>query len=332
MKQYSIEVQHCGTFNCLENETLLAAGQRAGFGFPNACRNGNCERCLGKLVSGSIQHSRQGHITYADTSAAEAILTCVALALEDCIVNVPNTTAPGQLPIVTKACQVLSLEPLAHNISLISLQLPAGRAIQWHPGQYLLLLINDEEYAFSIANAPNGRHLELHIRHDSANASAHKIIEHLQNNPVVQAKLPFGNRHLGSLDEQAPLWLICGSTGFSQAKAIIEGVLNSAKKRSIHLFWGARTQEDLYLHALAQQWADQGLIEYTPILSEQSVKGFQQGLVHQAVLAEKRPNVPPVCLIAGSPDMGWAVFDALVAAGFDADKLHSDVFDYAPRS
>src|SRR5690625_6010609 len=72
---------------------------------------------MGELVSGSIKHSRHGQITYAHTEAANAILTCVALALEDCIVNVPNTTAPGQHPVVTKACQILSFEPLAPTIS-----------------------------------------------------------------------------------------------------------------------------------------------------------------------------------------------------------------------
>lgn len=286
---------------------------------------------MGKLVSGSIKHSRHGQITYAHTAAANSVLTCVALALEDCIVNVPNTTAPGQHPVVTKACQILSLEPLAHNISRALLQLPAGRAVNWHPGQYLLLLIAGEEYAFSIANAPQGRIVELHIRHDSANDSAAKIIHFLQNETVVRIKLPFGDRHLGNMDNQAPLWLICGSTGFAQAKAVIEGVLAEAPSRPVHLFWGANQIDGLYMHELAQQWAQQGLIEYTPVLSAQQHDDFQSGLVHEAVLAKQLPTTPPVCLIAGSPDMGWAVFDALVAAGFNPEQLHSDVFDYAPR-
>lgn len=331
MAQHRVEVLHCGHFNCPEHDTILAAGQAAGFGFPNACRNGNCERCMGKLVSGSIKHSRHGHITYAHTAAANAILTCVALALEDCIVNVPNTTAPGQHPIVTKACQVLSIEAVAHNISCVLLQLPTGRAVTWHPGQYLMLLIEDAKYAFSIANAPNGRVIELHIRHDSANDSAATILSYLHDHKVVRVQLPFGERHLGVLAEEAPLWLICGSTGFAQAKAVIEGALAATPERDIHLFWGASHSEGLYLHETAQQWAQQGLIEYTPVLSEQIHDDFAQGLVHEAVLAKALPAAPPVCLIAGSPEMGWAVFDALVAAGFNPEQLHSDVFDYAPR-
>jgi len=286
---------------------------------------------MGELVSGSIKHSRHGQITYAHTEAANAILTCVALALEDCIVNVPNTTAPGQHPVVTKACQILSFEPLAPNISRALLQLPAGRSVQWHPGQYLLLLIEGDEYAFSIANAPQGRIIELHIRHDSTSDSATKIVHYLQHETVVRIKLPFGNRHLGAMDDTGPLWLICGSTGFAQAKAVIEGVLAETPSRPMHLFWGASESDGLYLHELAEQWEQQGLIEYTPVLSEQQHDDFQSGLVHEAVLAKQLPNTPPVCLIAGSPPMGWAVFDALVAAGFSPEQLHSDVFDYAPR-
>src|SRR5699024_2867311 len=293
-------------------------------------RNGNCERGMGELLVGSVQHSKTGQITRAGEQKAARVLYCAAHALEDCEIKVPNTTAPGQFPIVTKACQVVEVKRLSAYISQVLLQLPAGKKIEWYPGQYLMLLIDGQEYAFSIANAPVERQVELHIRHGVENVSAQKIMGYLHENSTVRVKLPMGTRHLGALnDQQRPLWLICGSTGFAQAKAMVAGAIE--QKREIHLFWGARQAEELYLHELAQEWASKGVLTYTAVLSDEYVEGFAEGLVHEAVLATPVPAEQPQCLIAGSPAMAWAVFDALTAAGGDPQLLHSDVFDYAPR-
>ena len=286
---------------------------------------------MGKLLSGRVKLARSGQIVDAHTEASKNLLICVAQPLEDCTVHVPNTTAPGQLPLVTKACRIKALTPLSATISRALLELPAGRPVTWHPGQYLLLVIQGEEYAYSIANAPRGRHIELHIRHDSGNTNAQKIIEYLAKESVVTVKLPLGERHLQRFNNERPLWLICGSTGFAQAKAIIEDVLEKDPQRPLHLFWGAHDAEGLYLHPLAAEWAAQGKLSYTPVLSHEQREGFAQGLVHEAVLAAPAPAQSPLCLVAGSPEMAWHVFDALVAAGFDPEHIHSDVFDYAPR-
>jgi len=285
---------------------------------------------MGELLAGSVRHSKTGVITHANEQNAARVLYCVAQAITDCEIKVPNITAPGQLPVVTKACQVLRINELSQHVSQVFLQLPAGKAVTWHPGQYLALLINGEEFPFSIANAPTGRHIELHIRHAGSGTNAELIMAYLRENPTVRVTLPMGQRHVGTLDSARPLWLICGSTGFAQAKAIIEAAI-AAGHPAIHLFWGARNLEELYLHALPEQWAADGLIDYTAVLSEEPAPGLAEGLVHEAVLAVQPPQVQPQCLIAGSPAMGWAVFDALTEAGFPPQDLHADAFDYAPR-
>lgn len=286
---------------------------------------------MGTLLAGSVQHSKTGVITHAGEQNAARVLYCVAHAITDCEIKVPNITAPGQLPLATKACQVVSINTLSDNVSQVLLQLPAGKAVTWYPGQYLALLIGEEEFPFSIANAPTGRQIELHIRHDNGSTNAQRVMAYLHEHPTVRAKLPMGQRHLAMLNKQRPLWLICGSTGFAQAKAVIEAAL-AAGKPAIHLFWGARNVAELYMHELPERWAAEGLIDYTAVLSEQATTELAEGLVHEAVLATQWPQVPPQCLIAGSPAMAWAVFDALTEAGFDPQHLHADAFDYAPRA
>lgn len=319
------------SFTCLPEETIVEAGKRQGFGFPVACRNGVCERCMGQLLSGSIRVARKDHTIHAGEAAAERVLYCVAHALTDCEIVVPDLTAPGELPIVDCSCQVLAVTPLNHDISRVTLQLPAGRPPRWHAGQYLLLKL-DEAAAYSIANAPREgeRQLQLHIRHNADNPAAERIIAHLKSEPTVAVQLPLGERFIDQ-PEPRPHWFICGSTGLAPARAMIERLGQLNFEQPVRLFVGARTAADLYLQdelvALSQALPD---MQWQVALSDETAEGCFKGLVHEAALAHPRPE-SPVVHVGGSPAMAWAVFDALVAAGIGAADIHSDVFDYAPR-
>ena len=335
MTQHTITVSGCGGghhYSADSTESLLEAGLRAGFGFPSACRNGNCLRCQGTLLKGSVQ-LRNGQTIQAGEAAAAQVLYCVAYAQEPCEINVPDITAPGQLPVIEAACQITDITPLNHDVSRVMLKLPAGKAVQWYAGQYLELLLPQGPSAFSIANARSGdgRDLELHVRHTADNPSSLEVMQHLRDNPMVRARLPGGERWIDESLPDRPVWFICGSTGFAPAKAMIEYLLTRHFPHAIYLYWGARTAADIYLPELPEAWASAGKIHYVPVLSETTDDRYRTGLVHEAALADMTDPAQAECHVGGSPVMAWAVFDALHAAGVPADNIHSDVFDYAPR-
>lgn len=347
---FHITVVGKGHYRAHASDTLLEAGQRAGFGFPHACRNGNCLRCAGELLRGSVRQ-RIGNLTdnirtlHAGDEGAGQVLYCIAHALEDCEINVPDITAPGELPVFDVTCQITAIDDLNHDVSRVMLRLPAGRRIRWHAGQYLLLKLPAGEAAFSIANVATGRELELHVRHNDENSSAQTIMAALRNDNLVRVQLPAGQRFIAHPLPQRPVWFICGSTGFAPAKAMIEHLLASDFAYPIRLYWGARSADDIYLPALPAQWARDEKLQYVPVLSDSTVTDegeagaehtgaiYRTGLVHEAVLADLNDeDERPEFHIAGSPAMAWAVFDALHAAGVPAADMHSDVFDYAPRT
>lgn len=321
-------------FPCRADQTIVEAGQAAGFGFPIACRNGVCLRCEGALIKGEVQQ-RQQRRHAGDNNGP--VLYCVAQPLSDCEILVPEVTLPGELPTVDVQCQRVAIEPLTHDISRVLLQLPAGKTVRWHAGQYLLLNIDLDggPFPFSIANACNGRRIELHIRHSDDNPAAQQIMTALHNAPTVAATLPAGQRHLHTVPEQ-PVWFICGSTGFAPVKAMIEFLAEQQCRQPVRLFWGARTSDDIYLPEQPAQWRDTlADFEHTLSLSESEQAGFHHGLVLDAALdalQQREPNQPmPLFYLGGSPPMAWAVFDALTAQGVPAEYIHCDVFDYAPR-
>lgn len=320
-----------GQFQCDEEDTILEAGLRAGFAFPAACRNGACERCLGELVEGSVHIARKNHTIHAGETGSDRVLYCVAHALTDCEINVPEVRAPGELPVHEVSCQITELTNLSNDVSRVMLRLPAGKRIAWHAGQYLELMFPFGDCAFSIANRCSGRDIELHVRYHHENSSSLDVIDALRNNTLVKARLPAGTRFIDTLPEQ-PVWFICGSTGFAPIKAMLEHLRDNAFTLPVHLYWGARTQADMYLLSEALAFADSmPNLKFVPALSDEHRDGLFHGLVHEAVLQDLHTPAEPLFFVGGSPPMAWAVFDALYEAGVPATHIHSDVYDYAPR-
>ena len=329
---WQVRLRQGGGFSVQPDQTILEAGLAARFSFPHACRNGNCQRCLGHLASGSVHLERKNLTIHAGEAAASEVLYCLARPLADCEIDVPEVYSPQTLPTHEVSAQIHSIEPLSKDISRVMLTLPAGKPISWHAGQYLELLLDIGPCAFSIASPPGGRELELHVRHTADNPASLQIMDILRDAATVRIRLPGGQRFIdtGALPDK-PVCFICGSTGFAPAKAMIETLLEADFPHRISLYWGARVRDDLYLHTLAQSWHESGKVDYVPVLSEQQDDAFRQGLVHQAALTDLDAPQQALFHIGGSPAMAWAVFDALRAAGVSAEQIHSDVYDYAPR-
>jgi CDP-4-dehydro-6-deoxyglucose reductase len=324
-----------GSFACGAGVTVLEAGRQAGFGFPQACRNGNCGRCAGHLLSGCVRFVKTGRTLSAGEPGDDTVLYCIVEAGSDCRIDATQITAPGELPVNTVRCQIVAIQPLNSNVSAVRLRLPAGQTIRWHAGQYLLLGEN-QDAAFSIANAmgEDSRELLLHIRHDADNQSAVDLINQLHNQTTVLTTLPLGERYIDQPPDR-PVWFICGSTGFAPARAMIERLAQLQFELPVRLFRGGRQVDDIY----PPQWPDSTIEQLkdfaeTIAVNQTPAAGQFHGMVHQAALTElaKLEDLSvPLFHVGGSPTMAWAVFDALVAAGVPAANIHSDVFDYAPR-
>ena len=321
-------------FSASDEENILDAALRAGLALPHACRNGTCERCVGRLVTGEVALPRHNtRVQHEDAQAAQ-VRCCIAHPHSNCEIQMPNVHVAGFLPPQVITARVIELRPLSPVVTSVELLLPAGRRIQWHPGQYLELLHPDGDAAFSIANPASDRHIELHIGHAPGNTAAMRILDWLGAALTVPLRLPLGCRYLND-DEahNAPLWFVCGGTGFAQAFAMIRHLLAGSSAIIPRLYWGGHQQQDLYLHDWALAKAQAKEIRYVPVISGPPVAHWRHGLVGDAaVLDLTEPDIRNgLFFVCGSPAMAWATYDLLIRAGVSADRIHADAFDYAPR-
>src|SRR5262249_17659318 len=120
----------------------------------------------------------------------------------------------------------------------------------------------------------------------------------------LQIEIPYGDFYLRATDR--PVILLASGTGFAPIKSIIETSIHAGNRRPMHLYWGARRREDIYLADLPERWAQRWpWFSFTPVLSEPSSSWHgRSGLVHDAVCEDQAANLAHAAVYAcGNPLM-----------------------------
>lgn len=219
----------------------------------------------------------------------QAIL-CQARAEGECEITIHEVDKPRDVVVRTLPARVAHKEPLAHDVTMLQLRLPAGERLQFLAGQYIDILLRDgRRRSFSLANPPHAdEYLELHVRRVPGGRFSDEIMSTIREKSLLRFEGPLGSFFLRE-DSSRPAILVAGGTGFAPMQSIIEHALARGLDRPLHLFWGVRSARDLYRRDRAEEWArEHDQIRFTPVLSEPDradTREYETGFVHQAVLA-----------------------------------------------
>ena len=328
----------------LSGETILDTLQRCGYGLRTSCRNGVCEICEVQLLYGDIiQRYPEKHLSLKEHNKEGGVnvLACTCIPQTDIRVNIEGILLPGELPVKKLLCDIAAVKKLNSDVFQVNLHLPAtaSLAAEFYAGQYLDIILPDGKQAsFSIGSAPdNGRDLELHIRHVPESEMSCAIVAHLQTEKTVEIELPKGDCYLNAsaIKPDTRLIFAAASTGFAQVKSVVEHLLANQLKNDIHIYWGARVEEDMYFESLPIQWEkDFENVHFVPVVSEPENSpewAGRVGLLPTAVLEDYSDFENVEVFASGSPAMVYALLDACETKGFAKTHMHSDVFAYAPR-
>lgn len=210
--------------------------------------------------------------------------------------------------------------------SIMQLVLAPEEYVDYHAGQYLQILLGEEAFSYSIANAPLGSHkYELHIRHSQDNPYNQRLFAHIREHGSVTISLPFGECCIERLDKQRPILFIAGGTGFAPVNAMIEHLLSTADTRPFELFWGARMQNDLYMDEKVTSWQSHvHNFQYFSSLSEEN----SAPLVSLILSRHSQDLHAWQMVISGPFDMAYTIRDTLVQHGVSPAYLFSDAFSF----
>ncbi len=321
------------TFSVNRDETVLEAAIRQGVHLPYGCRNGKCGKCMGKLLQGEVQYSEAPSALSAADSAAGMALFCQAQAKTDLVIESREAETAKDIPVVKLPCRLEELGKLNHDVMYLKLKLPATERMQFLAGQYIDFLIEEGKHrSFSIANAPHDdEYIELHIRHITDGKFTTDVFANMKVKEMFRIEGPHGNFYIRE-NSKKPMIFMAGGTGFAPIKGMVEHALKTGMERPIHIYWGTRAMEDLYMDEVAKKFTKLNpLIRYTPVLSSPKAEDNWQGrtgLVHEAILEDYPDLSAHEVYAAGRPEMVYAAKDAFEAAGLTQENYISDAFEF----
>ncbi len=268
---------------------ILESALSAGLNLPHSCKSGHCASCRVQLRAGKIEYPNGlplgSHAQRKQT--AGKILLCQARARSDLVVEARLIASVTDVEIKTLPCRIARMTPLAPDVMQVFLRLPVVERLEFHPGQYLDILLDDgRRRSFSIASPPHDSDLlELHVRRVPGGGFTEGLWGTTGVGSLLRIEGPIGQfvYQAGS----SPVLMIAGGTGFAPLKSMLRHVLEGGIDRPIHLYWGARRAPDVYEEELVLEWVRRyPQLRFTAVLSEANVPGYRTGWVHEAVLAD----------------------------------------------
>jgi CDP-4-dehydro-6-deoxyglucose reductase len=331
---FQITVQPSGhQFSCEEDETILAAAMRAGIGLPYGCKNGACSSCKGKVLSGDITHKpHQERALPKEEEARGVSLFCCAVAHSDLVIEAREVAGSDDYPIRKMPSRVATMEKLAPDVVVITLQLPANETLKFRAGQYIEFMLKDgKRRSYSLASPPEqDQPLALHIRHLPGGLFTDQVFSTMKERDILRFEGPMGTFFVRD-DSDKPMVLLASGTGFAPIKAIVEHLRAQGSQRAMTLYWGGRRPQDLYMDALCREWAATlPNFSYVPVISgaqpEDNWQG-RSGYVHQAVIADL-PDLSGYQVYAcGAPVMvESAKTDFVTRCGLPEEEFYADAF------
>ena len=331
---FQITVQPSGhQFSCEEDETILTAAMRAGVGLPYGCKNGACSSCKGKVLSGEVTHKpHQERALSKDEEAQGGSLFCCAIPHSDVVIEAREVAGSDDYPIRKMPSRVATLEKVASDVVVMTLQLPANETLKFRAGQYIEFMLRDgKRRSYSLASPPEqGQPLALHIRHLPGGLFTDQVFSTMKEKDILRFEGPMGTFFVRE-DSDKPMLLLASGTGFAPIKAIVEHLRAKGSTRQMTLYWGGRRPQDIYMDALCRDWAAKlPNFKYVPVLSNLLPEDHwagRTGFVHQAVMADL-PDLSGYQVYAcGAPVMvESAKADFVAQCGLPEQEFYADAF------
>ncbi len=308
--------------------TILWSALDAGVDYPFGCQSGNCGACKSHLLSGEVTMEGYSEFALSDEEKARGlILACRAVPWADCEVAWLEEDDLIVHPRRILACKVAGLDDATHDIKRVRLAIESGGPFDFSAGQFAsVTFAGCAPRDYSMANVPGDPVLEFHVRRSQGGTTSAYVAEKLKVGDSVRVEGPFGASYLREA-HRGPIIAVAGGSGLAPIKSIVERALAQKLPQHIYLYFGVRTERDLYLHdhfaALARKHET---LHFTPVLSEATGGGHRTGLVHEAVAADFDELDGCKAYLAGPPVMVEAATLLFERRGMRRIDIHADAF------
>lgn len=311
------------SFELEPDESVLAAAERHGITLAYSCRAGRCSTCKALPREGTTR-ALQPELGLQTSEREEGwILTCVRTAETDVVLAVDSEVdqalpAPRTLP-----ARVNRIQPAAPGVMKVWLRLPPSAQWDYLAGQHVDVIgPGGIRRSYSIANASDDEHVELHIARLDGGAMSSYWFEQAAAEDLLRIHGPLGTFFAHESD--GPLIFLATGTGAAPVQALLREHRERWSATDVAVYVGARTEEDLYWRpddGWPASW------RYVPCLSrpDDDWEGIV-GYVQDAAARDLSTFDDATVYACGSEGMIRGARELLVQAGLDPNRFHADAF------
>jgi propane monooxygenase reductase subunit len=320
-----------------ENQTILRAAAEQGVMLMHGCKEGQCAACKSFILDGEeIDHDKYSTFALPDYELEEGYtLLCRAHAYEDLtieLLNYDEEMIRSGLPIQEGVAEVVSNEPVTHDMRHLVLKLIEPDWVKFFPGQYMDISIPDSEAvrSFSMANTTsrdNGR-MEFVIKVYPDGLFSRFLADTLAVGDRLDITGPFGVFTLR--EGENDLVFVGGGAGMAPILSLLRSMAERGLQRKAIFFYGARTKKDLCFEAelreLEEKLPD---FRYIPALSEPGDDdGWdgETGLITDVVKRHASNLKGTHAYVCGPPPMVEAALPLLEMLGVEQKRIYYDKF------
>ena len=319
-----------------EEQTILRAAFEQGVMLMHGCKEGQCSSCKSFILDGDdIELDRYSTFALPDFEKEEGYtLLCRAHAYEDVTIELlhyDEDMIRSGLPIQEAVAEVVSKDPVTHDMRHLVLRLIEPGEIKFFPGQYVDVAVpgTDETRSFSMANTSSrdGR-LEFVIKVYPDGLFSHFLDTTLQVGDRLQLTGPYGMFTLREGD--GDLVFIGGGAGMAPILSLLRSMAERGLTRRATYYYGARGRRDLCfedeLRALEDTLPG---FRYIPALSEAAADDDwdgETGLITDVVKRHADGLAGVHAYVCGPPPMVEAALPLLATLGVPEQRIYYDKF------
>lgn len=183
-------------------------------------------------------------------------------------------------------------------------------------------------YSFASAPRTDGL-LTFHVKSVPAGWVSTALVQRARPGDVLRLGPPAGSM---IVDHRADSGLLClgGGTGIAPIKALVEDVAGQGAARPVEVFYGARTDHDLYdLDTMLRLQDRYDWLSVRPVVAAGGALAGPQALAGELPDAVRRYGPRPTYegYLSGPPGMIRSGVEALVGLGIPAHRIRHDSLD-----
>jgi propane monooxygenase reductase subunit len=322
-----------------ETQTVLRAAAEQGLMLMHGCKEGQCAACKSFVLDGDdIELDRYSTFALPDFEREEGFtLLCRAHVYEDVrieLLNYDEEMIRSGHPIQRAVAEVVSKDPVTHDMRHLVLQLIEPEKVAYFPGQYFDITVpgTDESRSFSVAGTPttDSRRLEFVIRVYPDGLFSTFLDRELSVGDRVEVVGPFGVFTLRE-GRESDLVFVGGGAGMAPILSVLRALAERGSTRKATYYYGARRKRDLCfekeLLALAEVLPN---FHFVPALSEPDADDGEWdgevGLITDVVKRHESDLAAADSYVCGPPPMVEAAMEVLASLGAPDKHVYYDKF------